>query len=164
MGIQLLLDFLKSDSTALKHRHQDPHLVHILITHFAKRWCYLISLWSPDPSTHGLGLFVLSAWGGPSPSWDDKSFSTCWSFSNTTSRLLDPATSVKCQGCGLPLCGDQCQGGPWHRLLQRHTCFLFKSFWHSFRVGWIINIDVVHAQSQVWMPGFPRGRDEGRGS
>ena len=85
LDIRLLLDFLKSDSTALKHRHQDPHLVHILIIHFAKRWCYLISLWSPVQSTHGLGLFVLSAWGGPSPSWDAESFSTCWSYSMSQS-------------------------------------------------------------------------------
>ena len=31
-------------------------------------------------------------------------------------RFLEEETSEKCRGCGLPLCGPQCQGGPWHRL------------------------------------------------
>jgi len=37
-------------------------------------------------------------------------------------RHLEEATSQNCLGCGMPLCGDQCQGGPWHR----SECQVFK--------------------------------------
>jgi len=37
-------------------------------------------------------------------------------------RFLEEGTSEKCIGCGLPLCGPQCQGGPWHR----SECQVFK--------------------------------------